>query len=117
MKHLQDNDLFKTACIFAGIMCLLALAPLPMHSFKTAVHIVAAAAALWALYAAAARGYVLAALAFLAVAVMLNPFRQMTLDVSVMRGAYIFAAVLFFAASARLKVEPKAETASSTYLN
>ena len=53
-RLLRNNELFRAACIFAALMCLLSLLPLPMLSFQTASRCAVLLAAAWA---AAAAGF------------------------------------------------------------
>jgi hypothetical protein len=102
MRLLQDREWFRTACIFAGLLCLLALLPLPMLSFFKVVRVVVCATGIWAALAAYGCKETMAAVIFAAIALLFNPFRQIDMPLEMWRGTVVVSAILFFLASRRL---------------
>jgi hypothetical protein len=106
MKLLRNNELFRGACFFAGIMCLLSLAPLPMLSFVSVVRWAAFCTALWAIVVGFAQKATMSVIKLVAVVVVYNPFSPLFVDdVSLMRLITVVAAVAFFAAGLRLDAQ------------
>ena len=102
MKLLRNNELFRSACFFAGFMCLISLLPFPMLSLITVVRYAALIVAVWGLSVAICQHASLSAFKLVAAAIVMNPFTTITLDIALMRVATIAAAVIFFASTVRL---------------
>ena len=117
MKLLRNTELFRGACFFAGIMCLLSLAPMPMLSFVTAVRCVAFFTAVWAIAVAVCQKAPISVLKLAAAAIFFNPFSPIFVDdVSLLRLLTVVGAVIFFAAALRLNAKclPQSLTPSDT---
>jgi hypothetical protein len=102
MKLLRNNDLFRSACFFAGFMCLISLLSLPMFSLVTVVRYAALIVAVWGVSVAVCQHATLSALKLAIAAIVMNPFTTITLDIAVLRVATVAAAVIFFASAVRL---------------
>jgi hypothetical protein len=105
LKRLQHRETFKIACLFAGILCLLALLPLPMLSFYSVLRWTACAVALWAAVVAYCQGRSLLLILFAAIAALFNPFLLVFLRPLFWRSALLLAAAAFFAASSCLRAD------------
>ena len=102
MKVLRNSELFRTACYFAAIMCLLSILPIPMLSFVRVVRYATLAVAAWGIVVALCQKSTLSVLALGVAVVLLNPFVPVITDVSAMRMAAVVAAIVFFASAVRL---------------
>src|SRR5438094_271636 len=103
-RLLRNSELFRAACIFAALMCLLSLLPLPMLSFQTASRYAVLLAAGWAAVAAIAGGRMWIGALCSVAAIALNPIVALLPSAEIMRAASLLAAALLLYAS--LKVDP-----------
>jgi hypothetical protein len=113
MKLLLNKDLFKSACIFAGIMSLLALVPLPMHSFRQVMQFSVSGVALWITWMAHRQSNYLVMLLFAAIVVLFNPFTILPLELKFWRMIYVGSALLFFIASSTLNIPESLQSRDS----
>ena len=103
MQKLRDPETFKAVCVFAGLMCLLGILPLPMHSFYMVLRFCVTAASIWVIAVTGAQGRLLAGLIFAAIAVLFNPLVPVVLSVAGFRAAAALSAAAFFVSSALLQ--------------
>lgn len=97
----RENEGLRTAALFAALMCLLALLPLPMRSFYTAFRCVVFVCAVWHFWAGFRRGTGFYAVVFAAIAVCFNPVWQVEVSGLPWKPVAVVAAVLFGIAAAR----------------
>jgi len=127
LKWLKDNEVFRVACIYSGIMCLLALLPLHMDSFYSVVRFSVTVVSLWALLGSLYNRQYLLLLVFGGLAIIFNAFHYIQSDIVVRRIVYVAAFLSFATGSSTVKVdnifERKADTEetleqpTSEYLN
>ena len=100
-----STELFRTVCIFAALMCLLALLPLPMLSFQSLSRYVVLLAAAWGAVASFFAHKLVPGLLFIAVAAALNPFVLLLPTLASVRVVSIAAAALFLYGS--VQIDPR----------
>jgi|GEM_PF-5894143 len=105
MNLLRRNDIFKIACIFAGLMCLLAVLPLHMTSFYRVLRYSVSGVAIWAAIAAFNSKEYIGFSLFSMIAILFNPFIFIRLDVTYWKLLDITSSLFFFIGSHRLRVD------------
>lgn len=105
MQLLKNNEAFKFACLFAGILCLLSLFPMPMLIFFSMARWIACLVGLWAIYVCNAQQKWSVLIAFLVIIVLLNPIAPILLPQQLSIALYIGALLAFCAASQLLRAD------------
>jgi len=108
IKFLKGNEIiFKTACIFAGSMCLIALIPISISSFYKVLHYSVCIVSFWvAIVYFKSREYI-GGLVFSIIAFLFNPFLYVELNAKYWKVIYIISPIFFFIASNTHKANNK----------
>jgi hypothetical protein len=105
LRFSKRNDLFKTSCIFAGFMCLLAVVPFHISSFFRVLRYSVCGVAIWAAITSFNSREYIGFSVFSMIAVLFNPVMHIKLDVSYWKLIDITSSLFFFIGGHRLKVD------------
>jgi len=105
MNFLRNNELFRSMLLFAGIMCLLGLLPVPMLSFYSVMRYVALGAAIWGLIVAIEQKQQLTVFKLIAAGILANPFFNVIPTPEFAKLGPAVAGMVFIASSLRLNAQ------------